>query len=228
MKVWMNQEGFIMHEHFEKPMSSKLVMHAESAISSSCKRNVHTQEILRRLFNSSRRLDWKEDTAPVLTEYMVRMMQAGYPQKYRGDTLQRSLRIFDKMVQDDLSGTRPLYRPKEYERIPRKINKQKKKENWSNRGGYVAPIFVPPTPNGDLARILKEISEKEAEVGIHFRIVETGGKTIKHMVQKSNPTASSGCDKETCLPCRTGRGDGGNCRSSGVNYQVECQLCPPG
>ena len=92
----------------------------------------------------------------------------------------------------------------------------------------MAPIFVPPTPNGELAIMLKEIAEKEAEVGIHFRIVETGGKTIKHMVQKSNPTASPGCDKETCLPCRTGRGDGGNCRSSGVNYQVECQLCPPG
>ena len=68
-------------------MSSKQVMHAESAISPSCKRSVHTQEILRRLFNSSRRLDWKEDVAPVLTEYMTRMMIAGYPEKYRKDSL---------------------------------------------------------------------------------------------------------------------------------------------
>ena len=82
MKVWMNRESIIMHEHFEKPLSSKHVMHSESAISASCKRSVHTQEILRRLFNSSRHLDWKTEVAPVLTEYMTCMMTAGYPEQY--------------------------------------------------------------------------------------------------------------------------------------------------
>jgi hypothetical protein len=101
MKVWINEEGIIMHEHFEKPMSSKKIMHATSAISASCKRSVHTQEVLRRLFNSSRRLDWKTEIAPVITEYMGRMMHAGYPEKYRRDTLSRALRIYDKMVEDD-------------------------------------------------------------------------------------------------------------------------------
>ena len=89
-------------------------------------------------------------------------MKAGYPQKYRKDTLCRSLRIYDKMVEDDLGGRRPLYRPKDYERIARRVEKQKKKQNWSNRGGYIAPIFVPPTPNGELAKELKGIAENEA------------------------------------------------------------------
>ena len=132
------------------------------------------------------------------------------------------------MVEDDLSGKRPLYRPREYERIPRKLEKQKKKMNWSNRGGYISPIFVPPTPNGELANELKLIAEKEAEAGIMFRIVETGGRSIKSMLQKSNPSSTLGCDAAACLPCRTGQGEGGNCRASGINYQVECQLCPLG
>ena len=97
MKVWINEEGFIMHEHFEKLMSSKKIMHAASAISASCKQSVHTQEVLRRLFNSSMRLDWKTEIAPVITEYMARMMQAGYPEKYRRDTLSRALRICTRM-----------------------------------------------------------------------------------------------------------------------------------
>ena len=63
---------------------------------------------------------------------------------------------------------------------------------------------------------------------MQFRIVETGGIPVKRMVQKSNPMGTIGCTEENCLPCRTGQGDGGNCRSCGVNYQVECQLCPPG
>ena len=89
--------------------------------------------------------------------------------------------------------------------MERQKEKQKKKHNWSNKGGYIAPIFVPPTPNGELAAQLRNIAEREAEAGVQFRIVETGG-----------------------IPCRTGQVDGGNCRSCGVNYLVECQLCPPG
>ena len=54
MNVWMNVENFILYEHYEKPMSCKKVMHADSAISPSCKRSVHTQGVLRRLFNCSR------------------------------------------------------------------------------------------------------------------------------------------------------------------------------
>ena len=45
MSVWMSEENYIMHEHYEKPMSCKKVMHSESAISPSCKKSVHTQEV---------------------------------------------------------------------------------------------------------------------------------------------------------------------------------------
>ena len=59
------------------------------------------------------------------------------------------------------------------------------------------------------------------------RILESGGRSVKMMLQKSNPTATEGCDEDDCLPCRTAKGAGGNCRSCGINYQVECELCPP-
>ena len=98
----------------------------------------------------------------------------------------------------------------------------------SNRGGYIAPIFVPPTPNSELANSLKLIAESEAEAGIRFRVVETGGRTVKSILQKSNPTATVVCEEEDCLPCRPGRGEGGDCRRCGVNYSIECQLCPDG
>ena len=70
-------------------------------------------------------------------------MEAGYPQRYRKDTLCRCLRIYDKMVEEDTAGTRPLYRPKDYDVIARRREKQRKLKVWSNRGGYIAPIFVP-------------------------------------------------------------------------------------
>ena len=153
MKVWIDQEtGNIMFQHYEKPSASQNIMHAKSAQSISCRNSVHTQEILRRLFNSSPLLDWKSCVAPVISMYMLRMMHHGYPERYRSDTLKRALNIYDKMVKDDKDGIRPLYRPKAWNVIARTKEKENKKYNWSTRGGHTAPIFVPPTPNSELAK----------------------------------------------------------------------------
>ena len=123
-----------MFQHFEKPSASHNIMHAKSAQSISCRNSVHTQEILRRLFNSSPLLDWETCVAPVISTYMLRMMNNGYPERYRLDTLTRALRIYDKMVKDDKDGIRPLYRPKEWNILARVKEKEKKKYNWSTRG----------------------------------------------------------------------------------------------
>ena len=63
---------------------------------------------------------------------------------------------------------------------------------------------------------------------MRFKVIETGGRSIKSIVQKSNPTATLGCEAADCLPCKNGRGDGGDCRRCGVNYSIECELCPDG
>ena len=225
MKVWVDTcEGLIMFQHYEKPMASVNIMHAESAISVTCQHSVHTQEIMRRLLNSSPLLDWKTNVAPVISEYMLRMRNSGYPEKYRVDTLNRALRIYDKMVGEDADGTRPLYRPKEWNVVARK--KEKEKYNWSTKGGHIAPIFVPPTPNSELALALKEIADTESEAGVHFKIIETGGHSMRSVLQRSNPLETAGCEDPKCLPCKNGRGGGGSCRGCGVNYEIECQLCP--
>ena len=95
MKVWVDESGTILYQHYEKKVSSKTVLNAKSAHSSACKRSVHTQEVLRRLFNTSHRLDWEKETAPIVTDYMKRMKDAGYCEKYRRDVLQHALQICD-------------------------------------------------------------------------------------------------------------------------------------
>ena len=70
MKVWTNEDGIILYQHYEKNVSRKTVLNAKSAHSAACKRGVHTQEIIRRLLNTSIRLKWEEEAAPIITEYM--------------------------------------------------------------------------------------------------------------------------------------------------------------
>jgi hypothetical protein len=68
---------------------------------------------------------------------MTHMMQAGYPEQDRKHTLSRAL------WEDDRRDIRPLYRPKDWQVVDRRNEKDKKKHNWSNKGGHIAPMFVP-------------------------------------------------------------------------------------
>ena len=97
---------------------------------------------------------------------------------------------------------------------------------WSEKGGYIAPIFVPATPGGELCKIMREVAENEAVGGLKFKIVEDGGTSVKRKTQRSNPTATAGCSGSDCHACKDGRGKGGNCRRSNVQYEMHCQDCP--
>ena len=49
-------------------------------------------------------MEWETLVAPVLMEYIGRMMMAGYNEPYRKVTLEHALAIFDKMKQRELEG----------------------------------------------------------------------------------------------------------------------------
>ena len=72
--------------------------------------------------------------------------------------------------------------------------------------------------------MLREVEAAEAEPGLRFKILESGGTRIKNIVQVSNPTASPLCQSGDCLACRGG--GVGLCRKSNVQYQMDCNLCP--
>ena len=46
------------------------------------------------------------------------------------------------LVEDDLNDLRPKYRPKDWNIAARKKEKDRKKYDWSTKGGQIAPIFV--------------------------------------------------------------------------------------
>ena len=151
MEVWMGPDNRVLYQHYEKAVTSKQILNAGSAQSGMCKRNVYVREIIRRILNTSERLEWNAHVTPVPTDFTKRMELAGYNQTYRKNTLQHALGIYDGMKQDHELGTKPLNRPKTWQCEQRERKKKKKRSNWSTKGGYVAPIFVPATPRRELA-----------------------------------------------------------------------------
>ena len=55
---------------------------------------------------------------------------------------------------------------------------------------------------------MKEVADKEAEAGVHFKIIENAGLSMRRFLQVSNPLESAGCDSPDCLPCTDVRGRG--------------------
>ena len=91
------------------------------------------------------------------------MKAAGYSQDYRQHVLQNALNIYDLKLRKNDEGITPLNRPKGYRKLERRKEKHQKKRNWSQKGGHVAPIKVPSTPGGLLAKMMRE-NEAEDEL----------------------------------------------------------------
>ena len=200
IEVWKDDHNFIVYRHYEKKVASRKVLHANSAQSAACKKSVHVQEVLRRLLNCSEKLDWDIEVVPVITDYMVRLKIAGYNQGYRKYILGHAIRIYNQMLRDDKTGSRPIFRPRNWQTEERRIDKKKKKHSWAEKGGYIAPIFVPPTPGGELLKMLCEVAEKEAFGRLKFKLVEGGGRSVKGEVQKSNLMANQAAVALTAYP----------------------------
>ena len=122
-----------------------------------------------------------------------------------------------------IDGECPLNRPSGYRKKERRKEKQKKKRDWGTKGGFIAPIIVPATPNGELAKMLRSAAESEKESGIKFKIVEKGEMTLEKLFQSSNPTASGSCGKDDCIMDRDG---GSKCHKTNVLYEWVCKACP--
>ena len=69
MKVWIDRNCYVVYQHYEKPMANRQILHSQSAQSDKCKRSVHVNEVVRRILNTSAKLEWSEYVAPVLTDY---------------------------------------------------------------------------------------------------------------------------------------------------------------
>ena len=134
MKVYI-KDGYIVYEHFEKPMASKLVISSRSAHSDQTKRSVHISECVMRMVNTSPRLSWQEHVVPHLTEYCRRMMRAGYSETYRKEILRHAKNIYDHKLKMDTEGQQPLNRSRDYKKAERRMEKKLKKRSWSTRGG---------------------------------------------------------------------------------------------
>ena len=218
-------------EFFEKPTRNPKLILAESAINNNSKRTILTQECLRRLRNTKIELGEGVKNEH-LTRFMLKMKNSGYTQNFRTQILKSALNAFEKMVQEDKIGTKPLYRKRSWNGENRVQEKQAKRKNWYKSGQksekiYKSVLFVPPTPG---SMLLREIRDREEELNKHnaerIKIVEKGGIKMEKILTNKNPFQKEKCQEKWCPLCK---GEYGSskiaCNTNNAGYRWVCKTC---
>ena len=129
------------------------------------------------------------------------LKNSGYNSIFRKEILKAGIAGYNKILEQDKEGTKPLYRSKDWRRSARRLAKKDKKINWL--GSYKACIFVPPTPNSELKQLM-QAKELEMRPGGRenwpIRIVETSGQTLGRALVKTDLFNRNKCLEKTCLP----------------------------
>ena len=122
VSVNKDKQNKIEFEFYEKFTKNKKVLLSNSAIPSKQKRTILTQECLRRLRNTQVELG-KDVQTKHLNNFMIKMKDSGYTAPYRKQILSSALNAFEKMVKDDQTGVKPLYRDKHWNKEIRREQK---------------------------------------------------------------------------------------------------------
>ena len=95
VRINVEENNRIDYEFYEKPTKHCKVLLASSAINAASKRTILTQECLRRMRNTKVELgdDCKNGH---LNNFMVKLKNSGYSEKYRREILDSATKAFEK------------------------------------------------------------------------------------------------------------------------------------
>ena len=112
----------ITHKFYKKPISTKKVILASSALPTNVKRASLTEGALRRLRYTDRSLPW-EEVAGILSEYSNELRLSGYDHKFRAEIMNAALVGWRRQCARADSGGTPLFRSRYFERKERRKKK---------------------------------------------------------------------------------------------------------
>jgi hypothetical protein len=158
---------------------------------------------------------------------MQLLRNSGYEPTFRIEVLNSGLTAYNRILEADLAGKKPMYRSREWKKTAQGMEYQKcrKSKNWL--GSYKSCIFVPPTPDSELQKLM-QAKKKELRAGgrekFPIKIIETVGKPLESILVKSDPFDGNKCSDETCQPNRNKQNKISCCRNN-VGYEIKCKIC---
>jgi hypothetical protein len=161
-------------------------------------------------------------------------LQVGYTERFRETVFRSALAAWEKMLQQDESGERPLYRERGWQREERSRAKERKARTWYRKLGGKEndfTLFCPISPGGRLAaRWRKTLDEVRESSGGRVRgyVAEQSGVPLSALLYSSQPGEQDSCGQLDCNPCSRGTTKQMACRRvarGGQVYSCRCLTC---
>ena len=223
-------------------MARKSVIHKSSALSEKTKVSSLSQDLIRRMKNTSESIPDKV-RIDIVNEYSDQLLSSGYSPTQTQDIIEAGLKGYENLLKKCVRGEAKLHKSAAEGagmRMRKKLlgkstwfqKKKKEKRKGKERRGSNEPLsdfttvmFVSQTHNGILAKRLQKVENNISRLtGERIKIVERSGRTIKQLMIKSNPWAGGPCGREKCLPCLFSD-EPINCFAKGVVYDITCKKC---
>ena len=125
-------KNVIRHEFYEKKVAPKRVVLAKSAMPQSTKIAALSQEVMRRLMNTGRKVDI-EIRIEILNTFMKKLRRSGYCEKERKEILECGLRGYYKKVEIEIKGGEKVNKDGSMNKGERKIKGLANKTKWHNK-----------------------------------------------------------------------------------------------
>ena len=191
---------------FQKSMKTPFVVMKESAMGQSQKISILSNDLLRRLSNCSETVEMSEKVK-IIDDYIETLSISGYSEREIKEIIESGLTGFVRKVERLRKAGIPFHRPASMTLQGRIKKKLLEKTNWykfkpKGKGGFqvrrtnrsgnnlslsekeppVSVMFCPPTPQGELAKRLREADKKLAEVTKdEVKIVERAGVKLRFL-----------------------------------------------
>ena len=241
---WVSNENKVLYSFYEKPMARKTLIQRKSALGENVKIASLTQNLIRRMKNTSELLP-DDERIQIVENYVTQLKASGYSEEQCKRIIEAGLKGYETLLRKCLNGTAKMHRSAEEGAETRRVKKLLGKSNWfkerRKREGtrrsqkqkqklpeVVTVLFVPQTHKGELAKRLQVVENTISKLsGEKVKIVERGGTQIKQILHKSNPWSKGFCGRANCLTCLHGDGTQ-NCFDKNIVYQVSCLDCEGG
>ena len=135
-------------------------------------------------------MPWSRKTE-LLSDCVLMMLLSGYRESYRASIIQSALVAWERLLEEDRTGERPLYRERGWRSKER--NKDKNKSRWFRRlGGQTNnfTLFCPMSPGGRLASKWRQVmKEMRTSFGglVRGYVAEQSGTLLGSLLYSSQP-----------------------------------------
>ena len=157
-------------------------------------------------------------------------MNSGYNSNYRWVVVKAAVDKYNGKLERMANGEREFYRNRKERNSEKEANKYKDKAGWFDKTQNIACLFVPPTPEGQQAKLLrKTLNSCRTPDGRLIKVIEEGGVSLKQLLQKSDHNPRKSCVYDDCPICTNTANNTNNslsrCQVHSVGYEIRCLEC---